>query len=381
MIKNLFITLFFSTCVFLSAQSFIPNPPSLDVKSFILIEPKTNTIIASFNEDAPIEPASMTKVMSSYVVADQIKNNFLDLEDMVLISEKAWRMEGSKMFIQEGKKVSVLDLLKGVIIQSGNDATVALAEYVGGTEEGFVDLMNAYANSLELSNTLFQNSTGLPDGNHFSSAADLAKVSASLIENYPEIYQYYKEKFFSYNDIRQKNRNNLLWKDDSSDGIKTGHTSSAGYCLIGSAKRNDMRLIAVVAGSNSDKARFNETQRLLEYGFRFYATQEVIKEKTSLKEITVWGGKSDQISLGVAENIILTLPRPTFKDLKISYEYSNNLKAPIQDGEVLGSLIIKDGDSIVHATELIALDSVDAKGFFGRLWASFILWIRNLFSF
>ena len=381
MIKNLFITLFSSTCVFLSAQSFIPNPPSLDVKSFILIEPKTNTIIASFNEDAPIEPASMTKVMSSYVVADQIKNNFLDLEDMVLISEKAWRMEGSKMFIQEGKKVSVLDLLKGVIIQSGNDATVALAEYVGGTEEGFVDLMNAYANSLELSNTLFQNSTGLPDGNHFSSAADLAKVSAALIENYPEIYQYYKEKFFSYNDIRQKNRNNLLWKDDSADGIKTGHTSSAGYCLIGSAKRNDMRLIAVVAGSNSDKARFNETQRLLEYGFRFYATQEVIKEKTSLKEITVWGGKSDQISLGVAENIILTLPRPTFKDLKISYEYSNNLKAPIQDGEVLGSLIIKDGDSIVHATELIALDSVDAKGFFGRLWASFILWIRNLFSF
>ena len=381
MIKNLFITLCFSTCVFLSAQSFIPNPPSLDVKSFILIEPKTNTIIASFNEDAPIEPASMTKVMSSYVVADQIKNNFLDLEDMVLISEKAWRMEGSKMFIQEGKKVSVLDLLKGVIIQSGNDATVALAEYVGGTEEGFVDLMNAYANSLELSNTLFQNSTGLPDGNHFSSAADLAKVSAALIENYPEIYQYYKEKFFSYNDIRQKNRNNLLWKDDSADGIKTGHTSSAGYCLIGSAKRNDMRLIAVVAGSNSDKARFNETQRLLEYGFRFYATQEVIKEKTSLKEITVWGGKSDQISLGVAENIILTLPRPTFKDLKISYEYSNNLKAPIQDGEVLGSLIIKDGDSIVHATELIALDSVDAKGFFGRLWASFILWIRNLFSF
>ena len=207
MIKIFFITLFFSTCVFLSAQSFIPNPPSLDVKSFILIEPKTNTIIASFNEDAPIEPASMTKVMSSYVVADQIKNNFLDLEDMVLISEKAWRMEGSKMFIQEGKKVSVLDLLKGVIIQSGNDATVALAEYVGGTEEGFVDLMNAYANSLELSNTLFQNSTGLPDGNHFSSAADLAKVSAALIENYPEIYQYYKEKFFSYNDIRQKNRN------------------------------------------------------------------------------------------------------------------------------------------------------------------------------
>ncbi len=381
MIKNLFITLCLSTCVFLSAQSFIPNPPSLDVKSFILIEPKTNTIIASFNEDAPIEPASMTKVMSSYVVADQIKNNFLDLEDMVLISEKAWRMEGSKMFIQEGKKVSVLDLLKGVIIQSGNDATVALAEHVGGTEEGFVDLMNAYANSLELSNTLFQNSTGLPDGNHFSSAADLAKVSAALIENYPEIYQYYKEKFFSYNNIRQKNRNNLLWKDDSADGIKTGHTSSAGYCLIGSAKRNDMRLIAVVAGSNSDKARFNETQRLLEYGFRFYATQEVIKEKTSLKEITVWGGKNDQISLGVAENIILTLPRPTFKDLKISYEYSNNLKAPIQDGEVLGSLIIKDGDSIVHATELIALDSVDAKGFFGRLWASFILWIRNLFSF
>ena len=248
-------------------QSFIPNTPTLDLKSYILIEPNTNTVIASFNEDAPIEPASMTKVMSSYVIADQIANDFLGLDDSVLISEKAWRMEGSKMFIEQGKRVSVLDLLKGVIIQSGNDATVALAEYVGGTEDGFVDLMNSYAASMGLSNTLFQNSTGLPDGNHFSSAKDLATMTSLLINNFPETYGLYKEKYYTFNNIRQPNRNRLLWKDNSSDGVKTGHTESAGYCLISSAKRNDMRLIAVVSGAKADKERCNDTQRLLEYGF------------------------------------------------------------------------------------------------------------------
>ena len=361
-------------------QSFIPNTPTLDLKSYILMEPNTNTIIASFNEDAPIEPASMTKVMSSYVIADQIANDFLSLDDSVLISEKAWRMEGSKMFIEQGKRVNVLDLLKGVIIQSGNDATVALAEYVGGTEDGFVDLMNSYAASMGLSNTLFQNSTGLPDGNHFSSAQDLATMTSLLINNFPETYSLYKEKYYEFNNIRQPNRNRLLWKDNSSDGVKTGHTESAGYCLISSAKRNDMRLIAVVAGAKSDKERFNDTQRLLEYGFRFYSTQEVIKKNKALKDVSVWGGKKDLISLGAENDIKLTLPRTTFRNITISYDFQNNLRAPIKEGQTLGTLIIKDGEKTLHTENLIALSDVEAKGFFGRLWASFVLWFVGLFS-
>ena len=361
-------------------QSFIPNTPTLDLKSYILMEPNTNTIIASFNEDAPIEPASMTKVMSSYVIADQIANDFLSLDDSVLISEKAWRMEGSKMFIEQGKRVNVLDLLKGVIIQSGNDATVALAEYVGGTEDGFVDLMNSYAASMGLSNTLFQNSTGLPDGNHFSSAQDLATMTSLLINNFPETYSLYKEKYYEFNNIRQPNRNRLLWKDNSSDGVKTGHTESAGYCLISSAQRNDMRLIAVVAGAKSDKERFNDTQRLLEYGFRFYSTQEVIKKNKALKDVSVWGGKKDLISLGAENDIKLTLPRTTFRNITISYDFQNNLRAPIKEGQTLGTLIIKDGEKTLHTENLIALNDVEAKGFFGRLWASFVLWFRGLFS-
>ena len=361
-------------------QSFIPNTPTLDLKSYILMEPNTNTIIASFNEDAPIEPASMTKVMSSYVIADQIANDFLSLDDSVLISEKAWRMEGSKMFIEQGKRVNVLDLLKGVIIQSGNDATVALAEYVGGTEDGFVDLMNSYAASMGLSNTLFQNSTGLPDGNHFSSAQDLATMTSLLINNFPETYSLYKEKYYEFNNIRQPNRNRLLWKDNSSDGVKTGHTESAGYCLISSAKRNDMRLIAVVAGAKSDKERFNDTQRLLEYGFRFYSTQEVIKKNKALKDVSVWGGKKDLISLGAENDIKLTLPRTTFRNITISYDFQNNLRAPIKEWQTLGTLIIKDGEKTLHTENLIALSDVEAKGFFGRLWASFVLWFRGLFS-
>ena len=378
--KKLLLLLFGFISIESVTQSFIPNTPTLDLKSYILIEPNTNTVIASFNEDAPIEPASMTKVMSSYVVADQIANDFLSLDDSVLISEKAWRMEGSKMFIEQGKRVSVLDLLKGIIIQSGNDATVALAEYVGGTEDGFVDLMNSYAASMGLSNTLFQNSTGLPDGNHFSSAKDLATMTSLLIDNFPETYSLYKEKYFTFNNIRQPNRNRLLWKDNSSDGVKTGHTESAGYCLISSAKRNDMRLIAVVAGAKSDKERFNDTQRLLEYGFRFYSTQEVIKKDNALKDVDVWGGKKNLVSLGSENNIKLTLPRTTFKNITISYDFQNNLRAPIKEGQTLGTLVIKDGEKTLHTENLVALNDVEAKGFFGRLWASLVLWFRGLFG-
>ena len=348
---------------FIYAQSFVPDAPELDLKSYILIEPNTNTVIAEFNSDSEIEPASMTKIMTSYVVADQIANDLISLDDQVLISEKAWKMKGSKMFIEAGKKVSVSDLLKGIIIQSGNDASVAIAEYAGGTERGFVDLMNAYAGSLDMNNTIFQNSTGLPDDNHFSSAKDLATLTSDFIKKFPDIYSLYKEKQFTFNNIKQLNRNKLLWRDDSSDGVKTGHTQAAGYCLVGSAKRGDMRLITVVAGSDSDNNRFLASQRLLEYGFRFFATQKVLNANQEYKNINIWGGVKKSLGLGVLEDVSITLPRTSFKDLTVNYNYTNNIQAPIEIGQTIGTLEIVSNDEIVFSTELVALQSIKSKGF------------------
>jgi len=378
--KKIFTLLLFTSCLELYAQSFVAPAPKLDLKAYILIEPQTGTVIAEYNSDLHVEPASMTKIMTGYVVADQIGNDLINLNDSVLISEKAWRMGGSKMFIEAGRRVSVEDLLKGVIIQSGNDASVALAEYAGGTEEGFVDLMNAYAQSLGMNNTTFLNSTGLPAEGHFSSAKDLAYLTSNFINKFPEIYSLYKEKSFEFNSIKQLNRNKLLWRDDSSDGVKTGHTESAGYCLVGSAKRGGMRLITVVAGSSSDKKRFDDTQRLLEYGFRFFSTQEVLKKDQVYKTVKVWGGQKSEAGLGVTANQILTLPRVDFKDLQINYIYKNNIQAPIKKGDVIGSIEIISNDNPVLVTDLVALDEVEAKGFFGRLWSKFILWIMSLFG-
>ena len=367
---------------FILSQSFVPNAPELNLKSYILIDPNTNTVIAESNSDGQIEPASMTKVMTAYVVADQIKNNLISLEDEVLISEKAWKMGGSKMFIEVGKRVSVLDLLKGIMIQSGNDASVAIAEYVGGTEDGFVDLMNAYAGSIGMNSTYFANSTGLPSEGHLTSASDLAILTSKFITNFPDKYSLFKEKEFEYGGItgNKFNRNKLLWRDDTSDGVKTGHTSSAGYCLIGSAKRANMRLITVVAGSDSSNNSFSDTQRLLEYGFRFYATQkyfEINKEYTTSK---VWGGKIDTLSLGVEEDISITLPRTSFKDIKVNYKVKNNIQAPITKGQEIGTLELISNNEIVLTSSLIALEEVEAKGFFGRLWSRFVLWIMSLFG-
>ena len=368
------------TSIVAFGQSFVPDAPELDLKSYILIEPNTNTVIAEFNSNSEIEPASMTKIMTVYVTADQISNDLISMDDEVLISEKAWRMEGSRMFVEAGKKVSVSDLLKGIIIQSGNDASVAISEYVGGTERGFVDLMNAYASSLNMNNTIFQNSTGLPDDNHFSSAQDLAILTSNLITKFPDIYSFYKEKQFTFNDIKQLNRNKLLWRDDSSDGVKTGHTKAAGYCLVGSAKRGDMRLITVVAGSDSDNNRFLASQRLLENGFRFFATQKVLNANQEYKKINIWGGVEKTLGLGVLEDVSITLPRTSFKDLTVNYNYSNNIQAPIEVGQKIGTLEIISNDEIVFSTNLVALENIKSKGFFGRLWSKFVLWILSLFG-
>jgi D-alanyl-D-alanine carboxypeptidase (penicillin-binding protein 5/6) len=290
-------------------------------------------------------------------------------------------MQGSKTFIEAGKRVKVSDLLKGIMIQSGNDASVAIAEYAGGTEDGFVDLMNAYAESLGMKNTSFKNSTGLPDSDHYSSAKDLANLTSSYINKFPNEYALYKEKQFTFNNIKQLNRNKLLWRDESADGVKTGHTSSAGYCLVGSAQRGGMRLITVVAGSKSDKDRFSDTQRLLEYGFRFFATQKVLSADQELKEISIWGGLADTLKIGVNRDISLTLPRTSFKDLKINYKHKNNLQAPIKMGDEVGEIEIVSNGEIVYTEKLEALESIESKGFFGRIWSKFILWIMSLFGF
>tara|TARA_B100000575_G_scaffold108443_1_gene86328 strand:+ start:5952 stop:7106 length:1155 start_codon:yes stop_codon:yes gene_type:complete len=382
MMKKIFyIFLLTSFCTDGLAQSMVPKAPKLNLDSYILLEASTNTVIAEFNSDNHVSPASMTKVMTGYVIADQIASGAISLDDKVLISEKAWKTGGSKMFIEAGKRVLVRDLLSGIVIQSGNDATVAMAEYVAGSEEGFVDFMNSYASELGLSNTLFQNAVGWTDPNHFSSAKDLAIITKALINNFPDHYATYKEKEFTFSGIRQLNRNKLLWRDDTVDGVKTGHTESAGYCLISSAKRNDMRLIAVVAGSPSENERLTASQRLLEYGFRFYATQKLITKDEEVTFAKVWGGKIDRISLGTRDDILLTLPRSDFKNLKANYNFNNNIQAPISAGDVIGNIEFISNNQLVLSSPLVAIESVEAKGFFGRIWARILFWIMSLFSF
>ena len=379
--KLIYFLLIVPFCMDLSAQSLVPKAPKLNLSSYILIEASTNTVIAEFNSDNQIAPASMTKVMSGYVIADQIANGSISLDDKVLISEKAWKTGGSKMFIEAGKRVSVQDLLSGIIIQSGNDATIAMAEYVAGSEEGFVDFMNAYASEMGLTNSLFQNSTGFSDPNHFSSAKDLAKLTQALINNFPDHYATYKEKEFTFSGIRQLNRNKLLWRDDSVDGVKTGHTDSAGFCLISSAQRNDMRLIAVVAGSESENERLTASQRLLEYGFRFYATQKLVSQEIKVTTAKVWGGRTNEVALGSTKDIYLTLPRSEFKNIKANYQFNNNLQAPIEIGQMIGSIEFTSNDRVVLSAPLVAIETVEAKGFFGMLWSRLVYWITNLFSF
>jgi D-alanyl-D-alanine carboxypeptidase (penicillin-binding protein 5/6) len=378
--KIIYLILLTPFCIDLFAQSMVPKAPKLNLDSYILLEANTNTVIAEFNSENQISPASMTKVMSGYVIADQIASGAISLDDKVLVSEKAWKTGGSKMFIEAGKRVSVRDLLSGIVIQSGNDATVAMAEYVAGSEEGFVDFMNAYASELGLSNTLFQNAVGWTDPNHFSSVNDLAQLTKALIANFPDHYATYKEKEFTFSGIRQLNRNKLLWRDDSVDGVKTGHTESAGYCLISSAKRNDMRLIAVVAGSPSENERLISSQRLLEYGFRFFATQKLISKDSEITTAKVWGGKMDEVALGTKEDILLTLPRSDFKNIKANYNFKNNIQAPISNGDVIGDIEFISDDRVVLSAPLVAIESVEVKGFFGRIWARIVFWILSLFS-
>ena len=354
----------------LAEESFIPDPPSLNAKNYILIDSISGRILAEKGADEHIEPASLTKIMTGYVAADQAAKGFVSFSDEVLISENCWRKQGSKMFIKEGTRVSMSDLMKGMVIQSGNDASCAIAEHVAASEEGFVQLMNLYAREMGLDNTQFRNESGWPDPDHYSSARDLAILSTNLINKFPEHYALYKEKYFTFNEIKQRNRNSLLWQDDSVDGIKTGHTESAGYCLVSSGVRNDTRLIAVTIRSSSEKARLTDNRRLLDYGFRYFRTKKILISDVSLIEEQVWGGEEEQVNLSSAEDLYLTLSPRDFQRVEPKITLNDYLQAPINKGQVVGEInLLLDGESLA-TVDAIAMEEVKSLGFFGRAWSN-----------
>jgi D-alanyl-D-alanine carboxypeptidase (penicillin-binding protein 5/6) len=318
--------------------------------------------------------------MTGYVVFNEIKNQRLALDDMVSISQKAWRMPGSRMFIEVGKQVSVEDLIKGMVIQSGNDASVALAEHIAGTEEGFSELMNKYATELGMTKTHFVNSTGLPDPTHLTTARDLATLSAALIREFPDFYSWYSERRFTFNGITQYNRNRLLWQDSTVDGLKTGHTSSAGYCLVSSAVRNDMRVISVIVGTDSANQRIQESQKLINHAFRFYETHRLYEAGQRLIDTRVWGGQTDLVSIGVQNELFVTVPRGQYNNLSIETLIPKEIEAPIAQGDEMGKLMISLNQETLVELPLIALNESDRGSFFKRLIDQIKLFFRNLFG-
>tara|TARA_B100001029_G_scaffold177991_1_gene183715 strand:- start:12483 stop:13625 length:1143 start_codon:yes stop_codon:yes gene_type:complete len=373
----------FLTFLSINLSAAIPNPPDLGVGSYILYEPNTKKVLASFNADAPVEPASLTKLMTSYVVADYIKEDFIDLTDTPKISINAWKTPGSRMFIRESTKVPVSELIKGMIIQSGNDASVALAEHVAGSEENFAYLMNEYARELGMENTSFNNASGLPDPLNVTSANDLALLTGELIKNFPDHYRHYSQKSFTYAGIAQKNRNQLLWRDNTSvtfDGVKTGYTESAGYCLVGSAVKDGMRLVAVVLGSEDDK-RFNDVSNLMVYGFRYFKTEKLFEKNEPLKSVQVIAGKKDNVNVGISEDVVLTLQRDQRDSLRYEVTADTTILAPVNSMDKAGTVKVFDGDNnIVYESDLIYLESVEELGFFQRLFAIIWNWIKSLFN-
>ncbi len=366
-----------------SAQSqsvLIPSPPAIAGSSWVLMDPLSGRVIMENNSNERLPPASLTKMMTAYIVERELDEGRISMSDMVPISVKAWRTEGSRTFVQEGTTVSVENLLKGVIIQSGNDASVALAEFIAGSEGAFVDIMNQQAQLLGMTNTNFQNATGLPAPDHFSTAYDLALLARAIIQDYPENYPLYAEKHFTYNNIRQPNRNALLWRDDSVDGLKTGHTEEAGYCLVASAKRNDTRLIASVMGTSSSEARAQEVQKMLNYGFRYYESERLFRAGQELVQAKVWGGQADQISVGMPEDVYVTIPRGSRNQLESTVDLDSVIKAPINVGDELGRVrVILDGETLVDEP-VLALTEVPEGGLFKRLWDAIKLFFVQLFE-
>ncbi|MDR5899659.1 D-alanyl-D-alanine carboxypeptidase [Halomonas vilamensis] len=357
-------------------QTIIPASPQLAAKSWILMDANSGHVLAEHNADQRLPPASLTKLMTAFLVERELDRGTIDFDDMVSVSEKAWRTGGSKMFIEVGTQVSVEDLLHGIIIVSGNDASVAMAEHLAGGEGPFADLMNQHAARLGMNNTNFENATGLPGENHYSSARDMALLAQHIINDYPEHYATYAERTFSFGGIDQPNRNRLLWRDPSVDGLKTGWTSEAGYGLVASAERDGMRLISVVMGANSEEGRAQETQKLLSYGFRFYETMNLYERGAVLATPRLWGGERNEVRIGVDKEVYMTLPRNRNEELRARLNMNNDLNAPISMGDNVGTLEVVMGDEVVGERDLVALESVEEGGLFKRL----IDQVRRFFS-
>jgi len=377
-IKNIFHLSIFALAVlgFNLAQAAmpIPAPPNVAAKNYFVVDFASGKVLAEKNPDVQVEPASITKIMTAYVVFKEMEADRLAMDDIVDISEKAWRMGGSRMYLEVNTRVPVSELLKGLVIQSGNDASVALAEHVAGTEEAFVQLMNQYAKELGMTNTHFVNSTGWPDKNHLTTARDIATLAVAFISEFPEHYALYSEKEFTYNSIKQYNRNKLLWRDTSVDGMKTGHTESAGYCLVSSALRGDMRVVSVVLGTDSKKARANVSQALLNYGFRFYESHTLYDAGEVLSRPRVWSGEFETLIVGLDKDLAIAIPRGTYDKLDAVMDIDKNIEAPITKGQQIGLVKVSlDGEELA-SVPLVALETVNegnlfqqAKDYFLRL--------------
>ena len=371
---QLFRTLLLALFLISNVQAVVPAAPEINASGYLLMEMHSGKVLVEKNADQRLEPASLTKIMTAHVVFEEIAKGKLKLSDMVHISEKAWKTEGSRMFVKVNSDVSVEDLLRGLIIQSGNDSAVALAEHIAGSEDAFAGLMNAHAAQLGMTSTNFVNSTGLPHPDHYTTPSDIVKVTAATIRDYPDFYPMYAEKQFTYNEIKQYNRNNLLWRNNAVDGVKTGHTEAAGFCLVSSAKYDQMRLIAVIMGTESAKARIKESQALLAFGSRFYETHRLYEAGQKLTENRVWFGDQKTLALGIGEDVYVTIPRRDYDNLKPTLEVKAKLEAPINKGDSLGNVTVMLGNDVVTTRPLVALAQVEK----GSLWRRFLDFIYQL---
>ena len=353
---------------FAASPIFTPAAPSVAASSYLLMDFNSGRVLAEKDPDKRVAPASLTKIMTVYVVFRELKAGHLALDEKVTISQNAWETGGSKMFVEVNKQVPIEDLLQGVVIQSGNDASVALAEHVAGSEQTFATMMNEQAARLGMTNTHFENSMGLPTENHYSSARDLATLAQALIKEFPEYYRWDSQKEFTYNGITQQNRNQLLWRDPSVDGIKTGFTDDAGYCMVASAKREDMRLISVVMGTASANARANESQSLINYGFRFFETHRLYEGGKALTEAKVRKGETSKLQVGLAEDVYVTAPRKHFSELKAETQLDKAIVAPINKGDTVGNLVVTLEGETIASKPLVAMDAIAQGGLFRRLY-------------
>ncbi|MCW8126912.1 D-alanyl-D-alanine carboxypeptidase family protein [Microbulbifer halophilus] len=357
----------------------IPAPPELAADAYLLLDAHTGQILVQHNIDKQIPPASLTKMMTAYIVSEEIEKGAIKESDPVRISEKAWKKGGSKMFVKVGDKVPVIDLLRGVIVQSGNDASIALAEYVSGSEEVFAEVMNQQAELLGMEDTHFVNATGWPADGHLTTARDLGTLARALIADHPDHYDIYSEKYFNYAGINQPNRNRLLWRDPAVDGIKTGHTEAAGYCLVASAVKRGMRLISVVVGTDSDEQRAAESQKLLAYGFRYYQTHKVYSSSDVLQTERIWGGVAPEVGIAVAEDVFATIPRGGEDSIKADLIVDGELEAPLEKGEPVGKVVVTlDGETIADV-EAVAAEDVEKAGFFKRIWDALKRFVMSFF--